>query len=83
MLPKQVGWCRKCGATFHTLRAFKKHLKECKMETRNSYQDLDYVCCDCQDFLDEIKGGCDNCPVAMLKDRIKEIQQYNTERKIK
>jgi len=53
------------------------------MSTRNSYKDLDCVCCDCQDFLDEIKGGCDNCPVAMLKDRIKEIQRYNTERELK
>jgi len=35
MPPKQVGWCRKCGATFHTLRAFKKHLKECKMDKSN------------------------------------------------
>lgn len=72
-MPKQVGWCQKCGATFHTLRAFKKHLKECKrVEIRTSYQDLDLVCLDCQDVLNEIKGGCNNCPVAMLKDRIKE-----------
>jgi hypothetical protein len=26
MIPKQVGWCVKCGASFATLRAFKKHL---------------------------------------------------------
>lgn len=53
------------------------------MLTRNSYQDLDAVCLDCQDFLDEIKGGCDNCPIAMLKDRIKEIKYYQDDKEIK
>jgi hypothetical protein len=28
--PRQVAFCNKCGASFHTMRAFKKHIKGCK-----------------------------------------------------
>jgi hypothetical protein len=40
MIPKQVGWCQKCGATFHTLRAFKKHLKKEEIKEEQTCNDL-------------------------------------------
>jgi hypothetical protein len=45
-------------------------MTDIKRDCRAGKRELDDVCCDCQDFLDEIKGGCENCPVARLKDRI-------------
>jgi hypothetical protein len=49
---------------------------------RNNPKDLDSVCLDCQDFLDEIKGGCSNCPIGRLKDRfiiLKEKSNGNSD----
>jgi hypothetical protein len=40
MIPKQVGWCVKCGASFATLRAFKKHLKEEERKEEQICNDL-------------------------------------------
>jgi hypothetical protein len=34
--PIQVAFCNKCGATFHTMKGFKKHIKVCKGKKKNA-----------------------------------------------
>lgn len=40
--------------------------KDCRVDKRS----LDDVCCDCQDFLSQVKVPCEKCPVDRLKLRI-------------
>jgi hypothetical protein len=34
--PIQVAFCNRCGASFYTMRGFKKHIKVCKGKIKNA-----------------------------------------------
>lgn len=44
------------------------------IESRMSLEDLDFVCCDCGDFItnEEIQIDCNECPITLLKFKIKK-----------
>lgn len=48
--PKQAGWCSKCGASFSTIRGFKKHIREYRDEMVEDIIDL------CRNFFVYRKG---------------------------